>query len=139
MKVDLFDFDLPPERIALRPVRPRDAARMLVVRGADAPFEDRGVRDLPGLLNPAGAWNLYIRTWRPGKPHRHTWDAFHQQAQLFNRFTVAAIVCSEPVVTVVRRELRRLFPDLKVAPENLKALIEQEVIKRDTIEGDKAA
>ena len=52
MRVDLFDFDLPPERIALRPVRPRDAARMLVVRGGDAPFEDRGVRDLPDLLNP---------------------------------------------------------------------------------------
>lgn len=52
MKVDLFDFELPPERIALRPVRPRDAARMLVVRGADAPFADMGVRDLPGLLSP---------------------------------------------------------------------------------------
>jgi len=52
MKVDLFDFELRPERIALRPVRPRDAARMLVVRGGDAPFEDRGVRDLPQLLNP---------------------------------------------------------------------------------------
>jgi S-adenosylmethionine:tRNA ribosyltransferase-isomerase len=50
MRVDLFDFDLPPERIALRPVRPRDAARMLVVRGADASFEDAGVRDLPQLL-----------------------------------------------------------------------------------------
>ncbi|TIX50169.1 tRNA preQ1(34) S-adenosylmethionine ribosyltransferase-isomerase QueA [Alteraurantiacibacter aquimixticola] len=52
MRVDLFDFDLPPELIALRPVRPRDAARMLVVRGADAPFEDRGVLDLPQLLEP---------------------------------------------------------------------------------------
>ena len=52
MRVDLFDFDLPQERIALRPVRPRDAARMLVVRGVDAPFEDRGVRDLPDLLEP---------------------------------------------------------------------------------------
>jgi S-adenosylmethionine:tRNA ribosyltransferase-isomerase len=52
MKVDLFDFDLPPERIALRPVRPRDAARMLVVHGTEAPFEDRGVRDLPHILNP---------------------------------------------------------------------------------------
>jgi S-adenosylmethionine:tRNA ribosyltransferase-isomerase len=52
MKVDLFDFDLPPERIALRPVRPRDAARLLVVRGRDAAFEDRSVRDLPGLLGP---------------------------------------------------------------------------------------
>ncbi len=52
MKVDLFDFDLPTDRIALRPARPRDAARMLVVRGQDAPFEDRGVSDLPDLLNP---------------------------------------------------------------------------------------
>ncbi|KWV95900.1 tRNA preQ1(34) S-adenosylmethionine ribosyltransferase-isomerase QueA [Erythrobacter sp. AP23] len=49
MKVDLFDFELPPERIALRPARPRDAARMLVVRG-EGPFEDCGVRDLPQLL-----------------------------------------------------------------------------------------
>jgi S-adenosylmethionine:tRNA ribosyltransferase-isomerase len=52
MKVDLFDFELPPERIALRPARPRDAARMLVVRGGDSPFEDRGVCDLPDLLEP---------------------------------------------------------------------------------------
>ncbi|PKP66436.1 MAG: tRNA preQ1(34) S-adenosylmethionine ribosyltransferase-isomerase QueA [Alphaproteobacteria bacterium HGW-Alphaproteobacteria-9] len=52
MKVDLFDFDLPTDRIALRPARPRDAARMLVVRGQDAPFENRGVSDLPDLLNP---------------------------------------------------------------------------------------
>lgn len=50
MRVDLFDFDLPQELIALRPVRPRDAARMLVVKGNDAPLEDRGVRDLPNLL-----------------------------------------------------------------------------------------
>jgi S-adenosylmethionine:tRNA ribosyltransferase-isomerase len=49
MRVDLFDFHLPPERIALRPARPRDAARMLVVRG-EGGFEDRTVRDLPALL-----------------------------------------------------------------------------------------
>ncbi len=49
MRVDLFDFDLPPERIALRPARPRDAARMLVVRN-HGPFEDCGVRDLPQIL-----------------------------------------------------------------------------------------
>nr|WP_166176439.1 tRNA preQ1(34) S-adenosylmethionine ribosyltransferase-isomerase QueA [Altererythrobacter segetis] len=49
MRVDLFDFDLPPERIALRPARPRDAARMLVIE-ADKPFADSTVRDLPHLL-----------------------------------------------------------------------------------------
>lgn len=49
MRVDLFDFELPPERIALRPARPRDAARMMVVRGEGA-FENAGVRDLPRLL-----------------------------------------------------------------------------------------
>ena len=48
MLVDLFDFALPPERIALRPAAPRDAARMLVVT-PDA-LADRIVRDLPSQL-----------------------------------------------------------------------------------------
>ena len=51
MRVDLFDFDLPDERIALRPSSPRDAAKLLVVRPEGA-FEDRIARDLPALLNP---------------------------------------------------------------------------------------
>jgi S-adenosylmethionine:tRNA ribosyltransferase-isomerase len=51
MRTDLFDFELPPGRIALRPASPRDAARLLVVR-TDGTFEDRAVRDLPRLLEP---------------------------------------------------------------------------------------
>lgn len=51
MRVDLFDFTLPPERIALRPARPRDSARMLVVPG-QGDFADRTVLDLPALLEP---------------------------------------------------------------------------------------
>lgn len=50
MKVDLFDFDLPTDRIALRPASPRDSARLLTVT-SDA-LGDRVVRDLPTLLNP---------------------------------------------------------------------------------------
>lgn len=50
MRVDQFDFELPPERIALRPVRPRDAARMLVVDAEG--MADRTVRDLPACLRP---------------------------------------------------------------------------------------
>jgi S-adenosylmethionine:tRNA ribosyltransferase-isomerase len=55
MRVDLFDFDLPQERIALRPLSPRDSARMLVVRSGETPFEDRGVRDLPAYLREGDA------------------------------------------------------------------------------------
>ncbi len=51
MRTDLFDFDLPQDRIALRPIAPRDAARLLVVRPAAEPeFDDRCVGDLPDLL-----------------------------------------------------------------------------------------
>jgi len=49
MRVDLFDFVLPPERIALRPSRPRDTARMLVVP-PDGAFRDLTVRHLPAML-----------------------------------------------------------------------------------------
>ena len=48
MRVDLFDFDLPSDRIALRPARPRDAARMLLVEGGKS--SDRRVLDLPEIL-----------------------------------------------------------------------------------------
>ncbi len=48
MRVDLFDFELPGASIALRPARPRDAARLLVVTPDG--LDDRGVRDLPQLL-----------------------------------------------------------------------------------------
>jgi len=50
MRVDLFDFDLPEDRIALRPAEPRDAARMLVV--APKALTDAEVRDLPHYLRP---------------------------------------------------------------------------------------
>ncbi len=54
MRVDLFDFDLPEERIALRPETPRDAARLLVVKPGEG-LADRVVRDLPELLRPGDA------------------------------------------------------------------------------------
>ncbi len=50
MRVDLFDFDLPADRIALRPASPRDSARLLLVAGGT--LSDHGMRDLPALLRP---------------------------------------------------------------------------------------
>jgi S-adenosylmethionine:tRNA ribosyltransferase-isomerase len=54
MRVDDFDFDLPEERIALRPAEPRDAAQLLVVRPGQ-PFADSVVSRLPELLQPGDA------------------------------------------------------------------------------------
>src|SRR3954451_24104362 len=50
MRVDLFDFELPQERIALRPARPRDSARLLLVEGRD--ISDHRVLELPDMLRP---------------------------------------------------------------------------------------
>lgn len=54
MRVDLFDFELPEERIALRPVSPRDSAKLLVVEPTDTP-KDFVVTDLPSLLRHGDA------------------------------------------------------------------------------------
>ena len=48
MRVDLFDFDLPPDRIALRPASPRDSARLLKAEGGS--IADHFVTELPALL-----------------------------------------------------------------------------------------
>jgi S-adenosylmethionine:tRNA ribosyltransferase-isomerase len=53
MRTDLFDFDLPTDRIALRPASPRDSARLMVVRPGHSPeLEDRKIADLADLLRP---------------------------------------------------------------------------------------
>ncbi len=73
MLVDLFDFDLPESRIALRPVHPRDQARLLVIRPGEA-LHDRRVAQLPQALRPGDALvvndtrvipaRLFGRRWR---------------------------------------------------------------------------
>jgi S-adenosylmethionine:tRNA ribosyltransferase-isomerase len=56
VRTDLFEFDLPSDRIALRPATPRDAARLLVVDPSATPeWDDRVVADLPDLLRPGDA------------------------------------------------------------------------------------
>lgn len=62
---------------------------------------------------------------------------YHQHTQLLNKFTVAQIVMSEPITSTVRRELRKLFPKLKVDIEQIADILVNEVLKREVIEGDK--
>jgi hypothetical protein len=63
---------------------------------------------------------------------------YHQHTQLFNRFTVAQVVVSESVVGCIRRELKRLFPELKVEVGQIADILANEVLKREVIIGDKS-
>jgi predicted type IV restriction endonuclease len=63
---------------------------------------------------------------------------FHQRVLLLNRFTIAQIIKSDVVVATIRRELRRIFPDLKVESEAVAEILEHDVLKREVIDGEKA-
>ena len=62
----------------------------------------------------------------------------HQQKQILNKFCIAAVVLSESVLDVMRRELKRLCPDVKIHIEQIQQVLLQEVLKREVVEGDKA-
>src|SRR5215470_15091945 len=81
MRTALFDFELPPDRIALRPIAPRDAARLLVVRPGGTPeLEDRGVGDLPDLLR-RGAMEPAIEATLHQRLDGSRWRAFVKPAK----------------------------------------------------------
>jgi hypothetical protein len=65
-------------------------------------------------------------------------DDYAVQRQALSRFTMAAVLLTEPVLGVVRRELRRISPDLKVEVEDVQKILVAEVIKREALEGEKA-
>jgi hypothetical protein len=63
---------------------------------------------------------------------------FHSQKQALSRFFLGAMILSDPVVEVVRRELRRVSPDVRIDVEEIRSALTNEVIKREVMEGDKA-
>lgn len=63
---------------------------------------------------------------------------FSVQKQALNRFFIAATLLTDPVLDIVRRELRRMSPDVRIDTEQIRDVLLQEVLKRDVIEGDKA-
>jgi hypothetical protein len=65
-------------------------------------------------------------------------DEYHSYKEALNRFTLGAILLSEPVLNVVRRELRKVTPGLKVDAEEIESVLRGEVIKREVLDCDKA-
>lgn len=63
---------------------------------------------------------------------------FHTQKQALSRFFLGAMVISDTVLEVVRRELRRVSPDVRIDIEQIRTVLVNEVLKREVMEGDKA-
>jgi predicted type IV restriction endonuclease len=63
---------------------------------------------------------------------------FHTQKQALSRFFLSAMVLSDPVVEIIRRELKRVSPDVRIDIEQIRSVLINEVLKREVMEGEKA-
>ncbi len=63
---------------------------------------------------------------------------FHSQKQALSRFFLGAMIMSDSVVDVIRRELKKTAPDIKITSEQIRNVVYQEVLKREVVEGEKA-
>jgi len=63
---------------------------------------------------------------------------YQAQKQVLSRFSLAAVILSQPILDGIRRELRKLSPDVRIDTEEIKGVLSNEVIKREVIEGDKS-
>lgn len=79
---------------------------------------------------------LYL--WCKEGWQRSVLDEYNTQKQALSKFFVGAMLQTEPVLEVIRRELRRMSPDVRIDIEQIKGVLAEEVIKRDVLEGEKA-
>jgi len=63
---------------------------------------------------------------------------YYDQKQALSKFSISAVILSDTILSVIRRELRRLSPDVKIDVEQIRSVLEQEVLKREVVEGEKA-
>lgn len=78
-------------------------------------------------------WLLCKEGWQKARLGEYA-----EQRQALSRFTISALLVSDPVLAVVRRELRRVSPDAKIEETQIRDVIVQEVLRREVLEGDKA-
>lgn len=65
-------------------------------------------------------------------------EEYHDHKQATSKFVLAATLLSDPVLEVVRRELRRMSPDLRVEVDEIRSAVAQDVLKREVMEGEQA-
>lgn len=69
---------------------------------------------------------------------RDVLEEYQLQRQAMSRFFLGAMILSDPVLAVVRRELCRMSPDVKIEVEEIRSVLADEVLKRDVLEGERA-
>jgi hypothetical protein len=69
---------------------------------------------------------------------RSALSEYNVQKQALSRFFLGAMILTDPVLEVMRRELRRVSPEVRIETAQIKAVLEAEVIKREVMEGEKA-
>jgi len=79
---------------------------------------------------------LYL--WCKEGWQRSVLGEYHTLKQALSRFFVGAMLQTEPVLDVIRRELRRVSPDVRIDIDQIRSVLTTEVIKREVLEGDKA-
>ncbi len=65
-------------------------------------------------------------------------EEFAVQRQALSRFSLGAVLISDPILKLVRRQLKNMSPDAKLDLEEIKTVLLKEVLKRDVIDGEKA-
>jgi len=63
---------------------------------------------------------------------------YFSQKEALSRFTLASLMLSEPVVELLRRELRRVTPGARIECDDIRSVLTNDVLKRDVLEGEKA-
>lgn len=90
-------------------------------------------------LNPKSESDIEtLYLWCKEGWQRSALGDFHTQKQALSRFFLGAMVLSDPVLEVVRRELRRVSPDVRIDVEQIRTVLMDEVLKREVMEGEKA-
>lgn len=63
---------------------------------------------------------------------------YHSQKQALSRYFIGGMILTDPVLQLIRRELRRLFPDVRIEVDEIRSVLTSDVLKREVVEGEKA-
>ena len=86
--------------------------------------------------NSADIQNLFLLSREAIK--KSALPNYHEQAQATNRFLLGALILADPVLNAIRREVKRISPGIQVDTDEIRKILQEEVLKREVTYGDRA-